>query len=211
MWHVMETIPEQQLCTTQEVQEDTLTIGHHTEDQAELLMAFKLGHTVTVTDSNGCQAVETFVITQPSMNTNNIIFKAVSQSRFAAAIGVTQTSTAAKCNGQASGSATVTASGGSGRFIYSWNPFVSNGATAPNITGGIYEVTVTDSRFCSASIFVVVDQSDIIFQKIRGFLLFKIIISTNLDCSIPNQCGLLWRCNWKCYSNCYWFVFHSLC
>ncbi len=86
-------------------------------------------YTVTVTDANGCISQATVSIAQPT------------------AITATATATAASC-GQSNGTASVTASGGTGNFTYSW----SNGATQStinNLQSTIYTVTVTDANGCS--------------------------------------------------------------
>ncbi len=59
-------------------------------------------------------------------------------------------STPAECNGEASGSATVTATGGTPPYAYAW----SNGGTTATITAltaGTYSVTVTDAADCTAN------------------------------------------------------------
>ncbi len=53
------------------------------------------------------------------------------------------------CNGQLTGTASVTSSGGQGSYTYSWNP---GGQTSQSLTGlsaGSYTVTATDSLGCS--------------------------------------------------------------
>ncbi len=85
-------------------------------------------YTFTATDANGCTEVEDFIINQPYE------------------ISVSIFSTAD--NGGCSGTATATASGGTGSFDYLW----SNGATT-DTTGDLcgdstYSVTVTDDNDC---------------------------------------------------------------
>jgi len=59
------------------------------------------------------------------------------------------TSTNAFCTGGADGSATVSATGGTAPFTYKWNTQPQqNTATASNLPGGTYTVTVTDSKGC---------------------------------------------------------------
>ena len=70
---------------------------------------------------------------------------------------LTMSSTAVKCNGGNDGTATVSATGGTPPYIYSW----SNGATTATISGliaGTYTVTVTDSKNVAASKSVVVTE-----------------------------------------------------
>lgn len=90
-------------------------------------------YTVTITDSKGCTAIHTQSITQPSVLALSISPVNVS------------------CNGGADGSATVTASGGTPPYTYSWSLSGGTSSTATGLTAGIYTVTVTDAKGCSAS------------------------------------------------------------
>lgn len=47
------------------------------------------------------------------------------------------------------GSATITAAGGSGNYTYSWLPFGGNTATANNLSAGTYSCTINDPSGCS--------------------------------------------------------------
>jgi hypothetical protein len=50
------------------------------------------------------------------------------------------------CNGEATGTATVTASGGTAPYTYSWNTApIQTGITATGLAAGTYTVTVTDN------------------------------------------------------------------
>jgi len=99
-------------------------------------------YSVTVTDANGCTAaISALVFDIPGPTITAI------------------TSTDDNCNNSV-GSATVTASGGSGLLTYSWahNPLLNS----PNATGlgeGDYSVTVTDVNGCSDSATVTVNNS----------------------------------------------------
>lgn len=67
-------------------------------------------------------------------------------------------STASSC-GNANGTATVGAIGGSPAYTYAWTPSGGSGITASNLTAGGYNVTVTDSRGCTMVGNVVVSNS----------------------------------------------------
>ncbi len=87
-------------------------------------------YTVTVTDANGCQFVDSVTISEPS------------------AISISFSSTDASCNGSCDGSATANVSGGTSPYSYSW----SNGGTSQtinNLCAGSYTVTVTDANGCT--------------------------------------------------------------
>ncbi|MDI1255032.1 MAG: T9SS sorting signal type C domain-containing protein, partial [Flavobacterium sp.] len=82
--------------------------------------------------AKGCTASFSFTITQP-----------------AAAISNTASQTNVTCNGEAVGSATVVASGGTGSYTYNWLPSGGNNATATNLTAGNYSCTISDANGCS--------------------------------------------------------------
>lgn len=95
-------------------------------------------YTVTVTDSVGCQSVRTVAITQP-----------------AAVVGSTSTLNT-NCNAF-TGLASVTASGGTGPYTYTW----SNGSTTQVATGlsaGTYTVLITDINGCTQTVSTTVSQ-----------------------------------------------------
>ncbi len=92
-------------------------------------------YTVTVTDANGCQATQSFTITEPA---NALLALPVSQTNVA-------------CNGAATGAATVSASDGTPGYTYSWAPSGGTAATASGLTAGTYTVTVTDANGCQAT------------------------------------------------------------
>lgn len=60
-------------------------------------------------------------------------------------------STNPTCNGSNDGSITVSSTGGTGTLTYTWSPNVSTTATASNLPGGTYSVTVTDANGCPSS------------------------------------------------------------
>jgi len=89
---------------------------------------------VTVTDSNGCTDTETVTIKEPE----NALLAAI------------DSHVDVSCKGDATGSVTASASGGTAGYSYSWNTVpVQNTATASNLIAGTYIVTVTDSKGCT--------------------------------------------------------------
>ena len=89
-------------------------------------------HSVTVTDVNGCPAIENFTINEPAPLTINI------------------SSTNETGVNALDGSATANPSGGNQGYSYLW----SNGATSQsinNLASNTYFVTVTDTNGCTAS------------------------------------------------------------
>lgn len=93
-------------------------------------------YTATVTDANGCTATLQVSIAEPA---SPLTVAITAQQNIA-------------CNGQATGSATVSASGGSGPYAYSWNTTpVHNGASATGLIAGSHTATVTDAHGCTAT------------------------------------------------------------
>lgn len=91
-------------------------------------------YTFTVTDANGCTALTTIIVSEPS-GCNLTLATSV---------------TNAACFGQNSGAVNLTVNGGTSPYTYLW----SNGAMTEDINGlaaGTYSVTVVDANECSAS------------------------------------------------------------
>lgn len=94
-------------------------------------------YTVTVADVAGCQEVSATVISQPTLLTLQV------------------TATDETALGANNGTATATASGGTGTILFEW----SNDDTTPTITGlapGTYSVTATDENGCTQTASAVV-------------------------------------------------------
>jgi gliding motility-associated-like protein len=92
-------------------------------------------YTVTVSALNSCTSTATVIITSP------------------AALSHTVYTEPPGC-GHASGLATITETGGTGPYTYSWSPFGGTGPTANFLSSGNYTVTVTDSRGCFENILI---------------------------------------------------------
>ncbi|MCF8276136.1 MAG: gliding motility-associated C-terminal domain-containing protein [Flavobacteriales bacterium] len=72
------------------------------------------------------------------------------------------------CFGLADGAATVSISGGTAPFTYSWLPVGGNAATATNLAAGSYDVMVTDSNGCMVTQSVVIPQPDTLTAQVFG-------------------------------------------
>ena len=115
---------------------------------------------VVVTDANGCTASASVTITEPS-------------AALSASIGA---QTNVNCFGNANGSATVSVSGGTAPYSYSWNTTpIQTGATASGLSAGVYVVTITDANGCEASVAVTITQP-------AGSLSASIDSSVNVSC-----------------------------
>ncbi len=128
--------------------------------------------TLTVTDNNSCSVTDQVIInTATALNTtisgqSNII-----------------------CFGTSTGSATVSANGGTLPYSYSWNTSpIQTTSTATGLKAGTYTVTVTDAKNCISSSQVVISEpvSDISFNtptvidvECTGSNDGKIVVSAN--------------------------------
>ncbi|OFY83085.1 MAG: hypothetical protein A3F72_19015 [Bacteroidetes bacterium RIFCSPLOWO2_12_FULL_35_15] len=106
-------------------------------------------YTVTATDGNGCTATTTAVIGSSGGPTVSLV-----------------TQINILCNGASTGSATVSATGGTGTLTYSWSGGGGNSTTASALSAGTYIVTVTDSSNCSNTLSVTITQPNAITASV---------------------------------------------
>ncbi|MBB2145369.1 T9SS type B sorting domain-containing protein [Pedobacter sp. LMG 31464] len=90
-------------------------------------------YTVTIKDANLCLITKSVTITEPN------------------AIMATTSQTNVTCNGGTNGTATVTPSGGTGSYTYSWAPSGGTGAIASGLSAGTYTVTIKDANLCQTT------------------------------------------------------------
>lgn len=93
----------------------------------QLMNAAAGTYTVTVTDANGCELVETVTLTEP-------------------------TAVVAMVQDNGNGTATAMASGGTAPYTYQWDPNANNQTTATAtglVDGDVYYVVVTDADGCT--------------------------------------------------------------
>ncbi|GEM_PF-5227958 len=90
-------------------------------------------YTVLITDANNCQISESFNISQKEP------------------LQATISQTNISCNAISDGTATVTVTGGTGNYTYSWYPTGGSAATATGLVAGTYTVLVTDANQCSVT------------------------------------------------------------
>ncbi|HXA02290.1 MAG TPA: SprB repeat-containing protein, partial [Cytophagaceae bacterium] len=96
-------------------------------------------YAVTVRDMNGCTTAANATVTQPSKLT----------------VDAFSTST---CAGSNTGTATASVGGGTSPYRYLWTNMLAS-QSINNLSPGIYNVTITDARNCSANASVSVNQS----------------------------------------------------
>ena len=108
--------------------------------------------TATVFDNAGCTDAVTVVITEPPLLSAAIL-----------------TSSDPNCFGGSDGTATVTVSGGSGSYTYSWGPTGGTLVTGTGLSAGIlYTVTVTDSLSCVATATITLGEPAVLVLSIAG-------------------------------------------
>ena len=111
--------------------------GITTEDRTGLAAGT---YTVTITDANGCTKTVNATVSQPT------------------ALSATISQTNISCNGGSNGSASITVSGGTAPYTYSWSPTGGTAATATGLSAGVYIVTVTDFNSCTTTRTVTITQ-----------------------------------------------------
>lgn len=115
-------------------------------------------HTCTVTDNNGCVSSQTVTITQPS----------------GISIGET-VHTDVSCFGGTNGASTISVSGGTGPYTYTWTPSGGNTASITGRSAGSYTCNITDANGCTGNIFTVITQPTVLGSSISA--------SSNVSCN----------------------------
>jgi uncharacterized repeat protein (TIGR03803 family) len=108
-------------------------------------------YTCTITDNNGCFIGRSFIITEPSLLNVSI-----------------SAQTNVSCNGGTNGSATLSVTGGTPAYVYSWAPTGGTSATASGLSAGSYTCTITDANACVATQAVSISQPTVISSSIFG-------------------------------------------
>ncbi len=106
-------------------------------------------YTVTVTDTNGCEQVDSTVVDEP-----------------AAALSITLLELIAGCDGTSTTRATVVATGGGGGYTYLWSD-LETGPSAIFLPDGEQSVSVTDANGCTAVLPVSVTSKPPVLPQIR--------------------------------------------
>ena len=112
-------------------------------------------YTVTITDADGCEITNDIIVGEPDAITASISF------------------ISPLCFGDSNGSATVTAAGGVGGWNFSWTPTGGNGATANNLSAGVYTVNITDNNGCPASFSVTITEPEEIISSLEPNLFYN--------------------------------------
>ena len=119
-------------------------------------------YNVTVTDASGCSITLQTTVTQPN------------------GINITATGTDLACNGNGAGSISTTTSGGTGPYTYNWNdPLIGGLANPTGLDAGVYSVTVTDTKGCTATTSVTLNEPPLLELTVDN--------STNITCNGEND------------------------
>ncbi|MFH1320625.1 MAG: gliding motility-associated C-terminal domain-containing protein [Bacteroidota bacterium] len=113
---------------------------------------------VTITDSNSCTLIDTAIITEPQVLTS----------------GITDSANIS-CNGLCDGDATVSLSGGTLPYTYSWSNGDSTAMSDSLCAGVLYSVAITDANGCTDTSYVTLSEPDILTSGITD--------STNINCN----------------------------
>src|SRR5690554_3788136 len=119
-------------------------------------------YTVTITDANDCEITEDFDIIEPDVLTASV----------SAQNDVT-------VSGGNDGSATITATGGTAPYTYSWSPSGGTSDTATGLTAGTYTVDITDDSGCTTDVTVVITEP--------MPLTITLVSQTNVSCNGGND------------------------
>ncbi|MBS4042151.1 MAG: gliding motility-associated C-terminal domain-containing protein [Flavobacteriales bacterium] len=91
-------------------------------------------YSITVRDQSGCQSVQNFTITEPSMLSASVT-----------------SVTDATCIGGNNGAAQISVSGGTPPYTYSWSPSGGSSPAIFNVSAGTYQVLIRDANFCEVT------------------------------------------------------------
>lgn len=107
---------------------------------------------VTVVDAHGCSQTASVTVTEPLP--------------VSAAL---QSLTDVSCNGLSNGSAIVSGNGGTGPYTYAWNTIPAQfGPVLTNVFAGNYTVTITDSKGCTGTFTLSINQPAPVFATITN-------------------------------------------
>jgi gliding motility-associated-like protein len=118
-------------------------------------------YTISILDAANCPGSTTITITEPTVLT------------------LTSSNIVSAACGTADGSATVNPTGGTGAYTYSWSPTGGAGATASNVIGGNYTVTVQDANLCTQTLAITIPNT--------GGPIIANIVVVDATCANPNS------------------------
>ena len=108
-------------------------------------------YSVVVTDDLGCEASAADDV-DPSQNV------------LLASIAKTDVS----CNGNDDGSINITIDSGTGPFVYTWNPAISNSDNAHYLAPGLYQIHIEDANGCGTDVQEEIEQPEVLIAVGSG-------------------------------------------
>lgn len=109
-------------------------------------------YSVIISDANNCTYTKTVNIVEPALLTSTVF------------------ASNASC-GLSNGSATATASGGTGSYSYLWQPSAGNSSIVNGLAIGNYTVTITDANNCSLTKSINVSQTPALSLSVNSLTL----------------------------------------
>ncbi len=97
-------------------------------------------YTVNISDANSCITTRTFNVTQPS------------------SLNIVSSFTNVQCNGSANGVISVTLSGGTPAYGYTWTPALPNSSLVTGLSPGTYTLNAGDANGCPISTVITITQ-----------------------------------------------------
>jgi hypothetical protein len=97
-------------------------------------------YSLIVTDNNGCQQSASEAITEPD------------------AIQIDKTQTDILCFGDSTGTITLTVTGGTGAYTYTWSDGPSTAKDRTGLAAGTYTVTVMDAALCTVALPIIITE-----------------------------------------------------
>jgi len=105
-------------------------IWNNGDTTAQIINLFAGNYIVTITDSIGCSAISAVTISEPTIIVSNVL------------------AFDANCFGSGTGSAVVSATGGTGSLSFIWSTGGVTNDTITDLFTGVYTVIITDDNIC---------------------------------------------------------------
>ncbi|MFH0864849.1 MAG: PKD domain-containing protein [Bacteroidota bacterium] len=128
-------------------------------------------YTLSVTDLHGCTIDTTFTISEPPLLTYSYVTDSVN------------------CFSGTDGSIIITPNGGNPPYSFDWNPGVSTGPVANNLSFGTYYVTISDNNNCDTSALITINQPPQIVLNTSGDVTICLGQTTTISASASGGTG----------------------
>lgn len=147
------------------------TIPAHTTPN--VLNIYAGNYFVTVTDANGCNIIDSVIVTQPTV-----------------LAGTITSSTNVSCYNGSNGIATVEASGGTPPYLFVWGTIPQqNGQSASELSSGNYIVSIIDNNRCQTTTNITINNTSQVITTVSGPSIICLGDSTTLTVSAIGGAG----------------------